>query len=109
MASGAPPDNAGSYAIQAPAGAVPVDAVEGAYPNVVGLPLADVLAALRKGGILDRGYRQTLWGVESLGHFGGIGRDWTVLGGERLEKRGQQPAEPLLLVKEFVCFTKQPQ
>jgi hypothetical protein len=85
-----------------------MDAVEGAYSNVISLPLADVLAALRKGGILDRGSRQTLWGVESLEHFGGIGLDWTGLGWERLEKTGQQPAEPLLLVKDLVCFTKQP-
>jgi septum formation protein len=40
-----PWDKAGAYAIQGTAGAF-VDRVEGSYTNVVGLPLAEVLAAL---------------------------------------------------------------
>jgi septum formation protein len=60
VATGDPLDKAGSYAIQGPMGAVLVEAVEGSYSNVIGLPLAEVLALLRKAGILDRGARQAL-------------------------------------------------
>jgi septum formation protein len=40
-------DKAGAYAIQGRGGAL-VDRVEGSYSNVVGLPMAEVLAALRQ-------------------------------------------------------------
>jgi septum formation protein len=43
--SGEPMDKAGAYGIQGLGGAL-VDRVEGSYTNVVGLPLAEVLAAL---------------------------------------------------------------
>ena len=45
VASGEPFDKAGSYAIQGLGGAL-VDWVRGSYSNVVGLPLAEVLAAI---------------------------------------------------------------
>lgn len=45
VASGEPFDKAGSYAIQGLGGAL-VDWVQGSYTNVVGLPLAEVLAAV---------------------------------------------------------------
>jgi len=45
VASGDADDKAGAYAIQGEAGAF-VDRVEGSYPNIVGLPLAEVLAAI---------------------------------------------------------------
>ena len=44
--SGEPLDKAGAYAIQGEGGAL-VDRVEGSYTNIVGLPLAEVIAALR--------------------------------------------------------------
>lgn len=44
--SGEPLDRAGSYAIQGGGGAF-VDRIEGSYPNVVGLPVAEVLAVWR--------------------------------------------------------------
>lgn len=44
--SGEPFDKAGAYAIQGLAGAF-VDRVEGSYTNVIGLPLAEVLVAMR--------------------------------------------------------------
>jgi septum formation protein len=47
-ATGDPLDKAGSYAIQGPMGAVLVEAVDGSYSNVIGLPLTEVLAALRE-------------------------------------------------------------
>jgi septum formation protein len=47
VASGEPFDKAGAYGIQGLGGAL-VDRVCGSYPNVVGLPLREVLAALRE-------------------------------------------------------------
>jgi septum formation protein len=46
VASGAPLDKAGGYAVQ-DLGGVLVDAVIGSYTNVVGLPLAEALAMLK--------------------------------------------------------------
>ncbi|MCV6627876.1 MAG: Maf family protein [Cellvibrionaceae bacterium] len=45
-----PWDKAGGYAIQG-YGAVFVDAIEGSYSNVVGLPLAQTISALREFGV----------------------------------------------------------
>jgi len=47
VSSGEPLDKAGAYGIQGLGGAL-VDRVEGSYTNVVGLPLAEVLAAIRE-------------------------------------------------------------
>jgi septum formation protein len=48
--SGEPGDKAGGYAIQG-RGAIFVDAIEGSYSNVVGLPLTEVAALLAQFGI----------------------------------------------------------
>ena len=40
-----PLDKAGAYGIQSGGGAM-VDRIEGSYPNVVGLPVAEVMQAL---------------------------------------------------------------
>jgi septum formation protein len=50
LATGEPFDKAGAYAVQG-IGAALVECVEGSYTNVVGLPVEEVLAALRTAGI----------------------------------------------------------
>jgi septum formation protein len=50
VASGEPRDKAGAYAVQGLAGAV-VRRVEGSVTNVIGLPLAETLALLRRAGV----------------------------------------------------------
>ncbi|MDR2613659.1 MAG: Maf family protein [Deltaproteobacteria bacterium] len=52
VATGDPLDKAGAYAIQGPMGAVLVESVHGSYSNVIGLPLAETLEALREAGAL---------------------------------------------------------
>jgi len=52
IASGEPFDKAGAYAIQG-LGAFMVPRIEGSYPNVVGLPLCEVIAALEELGAID--------------------------------------------------------
>ena len=47
VATGEPFDKAGGYGIQGLGGAL-VDTVQGSYPNVVGLPVKEVLAAVRE-------------------------------------------------------------
>ena len=47
VASGEPRDKAGGYGIQGQGGAL-VHTVHGSYTNVVGLPLAEVIAAIRE-------------------------------------------------------------
>lgn len=47
IATGEPFDKAGAYAIQG-RGAFMVPRIEGSYPNVVGLPLCEVIAALEE-------------------------------------------------------------
>ena len=49
LATGEPFDKAGAYAIQG-FGAFMVPRIEGSYPNVVGLPLCEVIAALEEFG-----------------------------------------------------------
>ncbi|MDR3153960.1 MAG: Maf family protein [Deltaproteobacteria bacterium] len=51
VATGDPLDKAGAYAIQGPMGAVLVESLEGSYSNVIGLPLREVLEALRELGV----------------------------------------------------------
>lgn len=59
LATGEAFDKAGAYAVQG-LGASLVERVGGSYTNVVGLPLAEVLAALRSAGLLsDTGARST--------------------------------------------------
>jgi septum formation protein len=51
IATGEPFDKAGAYGIQGHGGAL-VDRVRGSYTNVVGLPLRETLALLRRWGVL---------------------------------------------------------
>lgn len=52
IATGCPMDKAGAYAIQGGA-AYMVERIEGSYTNVVGLPLCEVMEALRRIGAID--------------------------------------------------------
>jgi septum formation protein len=52
IATGCPMDKAGAYAIQGGAAHM-VERIEGSYTNVVGLPLCEVLEALRKIGAIE--------------------------------------------------------
>jgi septum formation protein len=52
VATGEPFDKAGAYGIQGK-GACLVQEIQGSYSNIVGLPLAEVLSALRENGIID--------------------------------------------------------
>ncbi len=51
VASGEPFDKAGGYGIQGQGGTL-IDRVSGSYSNVIGLPLAEVLAGLRQMGAI---------------------------------------------------------
>jgi len=51
VVSGEHKDKAGAYGIQGKGGAL-VDAVDGSYTNIVGLPLEETLAMLRAAGVL---------------------------------------------------------
>ena len=51
VATGEPMDKAGAYAIQGQAAAC-VTGIEGSYTNVVGLPLAEVVAVLQRHGAI---------------------------------------------------------
>ncbi len=53
VATGCPLDKAGAYAIQGGA-AYMVERIDGSYTNVVGLPLCEVVAALRELGGMER-------------------------------------------------------
>jgi septum formation protein len=50
VATGEPMDKAGAYAVQG-LGAMFIEAIEGSYTNVVGLPLAELMRMLRKAGL----------------------------------------------------------
>jgi septum formation protein len=52
IATGCPMDKAGAYAIQGGAAHM-VERIEGSYTNVVGLPLCEVVEALRKMGAIE--------------------------------------------------------
>ncbi len=52
IATGCPFDKAGAYAIQGGAGYM-VERIDGSYSNVVGLPLCEVVEALRRIGAID--------------------------------------------------------
>jgi septum formation protein len=52
-ASGEPDDKAGSYAVQG-RGAALIEAIDGSFTNVIGLPLAEVERALAEAGLLGR-------------------------------------------------------
>jgi septum formation protein len=52
LATGEPFDKAGAYAVQG-RGATLVERVNGSYTNVVGLPIDEVLTALRSAGLVD--------------------------------------------------------
>ena len=52
VASGEPMDKAGAYAVQGQASRF-VERIEGAYANVVGLPVARVYRLLRDAGVWD--------------------------------------------------------
>ena len=52
ISTGEPFDKAGAYGIQGK-GAALVQEIEGSYSNIVGLPLAEVMVALREKGIIE--------------------------------------------------------
>ena len=52
IATGEPFDKAGAYGIQGK-GAALVQEIQGSYSNIVGLPLAEVMVALREKGIIE--------------------------------------------------------